>query len=265
MSKSFINDTSLEELKDLLERTPLQVIMKAFHEVDDADIAVFLLLLDVASGKTKSDSSEEIRRTLVDDDASKEDSGNTLSDHAQHIFAQFPIQRQVRITELLAVTEMVDTQQAEQIWEDLIGKMKGTLENTMFFGNSAKNIAKFLSQVDIQRQNQLMDALEKKHPQLTNSIADSLFTFEDLAEVPDDAIITLLQVLEKNTLALALYDAPTVIQDRFYNNMTAEKAESIEEETEQLTFEQKQLCRTAQQSVVSMVRNFAAKGLLKIR
>lgn len=265
MSESFINDTTLEEMKELLERTPLQVIMKAFEEVDDEDIAVFLLLLDVASTKTKSDSSEEIRRTLADENGSKDHSVNTLSDHAQYIFAQFPYQRQMRITELLAVTEMVDTEKAEQIWENLIGKMKGTLENTMFFGNSAKNIAKFLSQVDIQRQNQLMDALEKKHPQLKDSIADSLFTFEDLAKVPDDAIITLLQVLETNTLALALYNAPKAIQDRFHENMSAEKAESMEIETEQLTFEQKQLCTTAQQSLVSLVRNFAAKGLIQIR
>lgn len=260
-----MNETSIEELNELFERTPLQMIMKAFEDVEDADVAVFLLLLDVAADKIRSDSTEEIRKTLEQDDDSKGQSRDTLSDYAQNIFAKFPLQRQVRIAELFAVTEMVGTQKAEQIWIDLIAKMKESLANTMFFGNSAKNIAKFLSQVDIQRQNQLMIALDKKHPQLTNSIADSLFTFEDLAEVPDDAIITLLQVLETNTLALALYDAPDVIQDRFYENMSAEKAASIEEETEQLTYEQKQLCTTAQQSVVSLVRNFAAKGLLKIR
>ena len=265
MSESFLNETTLQELTELFERTPLQVIMKAFEEVDDADIVVFLLLLDVATRKVKPDSSDTIRKTLVRGDSSKERTEDTLTSHAQKIFAQFPYQRQIRIAELLAVTEMVDTQQAEQIWGDLIAKMKGTLESTMFFGNSAKNIAKFLAQVDIERQNQLMDALEKSHPHLSNSIADSLFTFEDIAEIPDEAIITLLQVLETNTLALALYNASTAIQDRFYENMSAEKAESVEAETEQLTFAQKQLSTTAQQSVVNLVRNFAAKGLLKIR
>ena len=265
MSESFLNDTSHQEVTEIFDRTPLQLIMKAFEQVDDADTAVFLLLLDAATSKGKSDNSDEIRKTLEGGAPSKAQKETTLTGHAQNIFAQFPFQRQVRIAECLASTEMVDTQQAEQIWDELVTKMKETLENTMFFGNGAKNIAKFLSQVDIERQNQLMKALEKNHPQLTNIIADSLFNFEDLIDLPDESIGTLLQVLETNTLALALYNAPTEIQNRFYENMSAEKVESIEAETEQLTFEQKQLCTTAQQSVVSLVRNFAAKGLLKIR
>ncbi len=265
MSESFLNETTLQELNDLFERTPLQVIMKAFEETDDEDIVVFLLLLDVASSKLQSDRSDKIRKTLEQNESDKKHTEETLSDQAQKIFAQFPFQRQIRISELLAITEMVDTEKAEQVWNNIISKMKGTLENTLFFGNGAKNIAKFISQLDINRQNKLIESLEKKHPQLTNSIADSLFTFEDLADLPDEAIITLLQVLETNTLTLALYNASTSIQDRFYEKMSPEKAEAIETETEQLTFEQKQLCTTAQQSVVSLVRNFAAKGLLTIR
>ena len=119
--------------------------------------------------------------------------------------------------------------------------------------------------MDIEPQNELMKALEKNQPELANTVADGLFTFEDLVEIPDEAIMTLLQVLETNTLALALHQASPAIQDRFFENMSAAQAETLEAESEQLTFEQKQLSETAQQSVVNLVRNFAAKGLLKIR
>jgi flagellar motor switch protein FliG len=122
-----------------------------------------------------------------------------------------------------------------------------------------------MGQVDIEQQNQLMEVLQKSQPELANTVADCLFTFEDLLEVPDETIMTLLQVLETNTLALALHAAPAAIQDRFFENMSATQAENVEAESEQLTFEQKQLSETARQSVVGMVRNFAAKGLLKIR
>ncbi|RKU19541.1 hypothetical protein C6501_01285, partial [Candidatus Poribacteria bacterium] len=81
----------------------------------------------------------------------------------------------------------------------------------------------------------------------------------------DEAILTLLQVLEPNTLALALHEASSAIQDKFFENMSHEQAETLGEESAQLTFEQKQLSETARQSVVNLVRNFAAKGLLKIR
>lgn len=267
MSVSFLNETSLQELTNLFEKTPLPVVMQAFEQVGDADAAVFLLLLDVADGKVPSENSDEIRKTLAraEDDISKGEIKGTLADYAQQIFAQFPIQRQAGIAEHLAATEMIDTLKAEQIWKDLVSKINEMLQSTLFFGDGAKNLAKFLGQVDIKRQNQLMQALEKNQPDLANTVVDRLFAFEDLAEVPDEAIMTLLQVLETNTLALSLHEASPTIQDRFFENMTAAQAENVEAESEQLTFEQKQLSETARQSVVNLVRNFAAKGLLKIR
>ena len=267
MSAPFLNEASVQELTNLFDKTPLPVIMHAFEQVDDADIAVFLLLLDVAAGKVPSDSSDEIRKTLAraEDDIVKEEKEETLTAYAQHIFAQFPMQRQIRIAEHLAETEMVDTGQAEEIWNDLIGKINSILQSTLFFGNGAKNLAKFLAQVDIERQNELMKALETNQPELANTVADGLFAFEDLIDIPDEAIMTLLKVLETNTLALALHGASPEIQDKFFENMSAAQAETFEAESEQLTFEQKQLSATAQQSVVNLVRNFAAKGLLKIQ
>ncbi len=265
MTESFLNEDSLQELTDIFEKTPMPVVLQAFEEMEDIDIAVFLLLLDAATNRGKTDNSEEIRRTLIRGDSHKEESEDILTAYAQQIFAQFPFQKQLRIAEKLAVTEMVDKQHAEQIWNDFITQMKGTLENTIFFGNSAKNVSKFLAKVDMERQNQLMDALEKNQPHLVNTISDNLFTFGDIVDLPDDAIITLLQVLETNTLALALYNTSTEIQDRFFDNMSSEKVEMIETATEQLTFEQRQISETAQQSVVSLVRNFAAKGMLKIQ
>lgn len=267
MSASFLNEVSVQELINLFEKTPLPVIMQAFEQVDEADIAVFLLLLDIAISKIPSESSDEIRRTLAraEESPSKEKSEGTLNAFAQEVFAQFPIQRQIRIAEHLAATEMIDTSRAEQIWNDLVDKIHAILQSTLFFGNGAKNVAKFLAQVDFEKQNQLMEALQKSQPELANTVADHIFTFEDLAEVSDETIITLLQVLEINTLALALNEASPAIQDRFFENMSATQAETVESEAEQLTFEQKQLSETARQSVVNLIRNFAAKGLLKIR
>lgn len=265
MTASFLNEDSLYELTDIFKETPMPVIMRAFEEAEDTDIALFLLLLDVAMNKGKTDDSEEIRRTLERGDSPKNETEGTLTAYAQQIFAQFPFQKQLRIAEKLAVTEMVDTQQAEQIWTDFVTKMKGALENTLFFGDSARNVAKFLAKVDMERQNQLMDALEKNQPHLVDTISDNLFTFDDIVDLPDDAIATLLQVLETNTLALALYNTSTEIQDRFFDNMSSEKVEMVETATEQLTFEQRQISETARQSVVSLVRNFAAKGMLKLQ
>ena len=118
--------------------------------------------------------------------------------------------------------------------------------------------------MDVTEQNELLEALGEKQPGVVNSVSEQLLTFEDLGNLGDEAIKTILQVLDKPTLALALHNAPTAVHDRFFENMSASQAEAVEAETAQLTFEQTQIADTARHSVVSLVRNFAAKDLLKI-
>ena len=264
MSATFLDDASVKELSDLFAKTPLPVLMRAFEEVDNSEIAVFLLLLDVAATPESSDGRDEIQRTLAGDVVSEEQPDGTLTEYAQQIFAEFPMQRQLRIAEYLAETEMIQTAEAEEIWKTLVEKLNGILQNTLFFGSGPKNLAKLLEKVDIERQNQLMEVLQRNKPTLVDTVSDQLFTFDDLVDVPDHTITTLLQVLETNTLILALHDASPDIQEKFFENMDSEQVEIIETESEKLTFDQKQLGDTARQSVVSLVRNFAAKGLLKI-
>lgn len=267
MSESFLNETSIQEVTDFFQNTPLPVVMKSFENIDESEIAVILLLLVRASSHDMSNNPDEIRKALArsDDKISKTETERTPTYYAQQIFAQFPMTRQIRLGEEIASTEMVDTDKAKEIWNNLIGRMKGVLENTLFFGDGAKNLAKLLVQVDIEQQNQLMEILQDKNPKLANTVGDHLFTFEDLIDMPDEAILTVLQVLEPSILALALHNAPAAIIEKFFENMSADQLEAVESETKKLTFEQKQISGTAQQSVVSLVRNFAGKGLLKIR
>lgn len=267
MSTSFLNDSAIQELTNLLDRTPLPVVMKAFKEVKDEEIAVFLLLMDVASSESDSTDPEEIRKKLVmiGENEPEENSKDTLTTYAQKIFAQFPFKRQVQIAEAISTTEMIETEEAERIWNELKGKMNAILDSTLFFGNASKNLARLLGKVNVEHQNQLMDVLQENQPGLVNRVADHLYTFDDLSEMPDESIKTLIEVLETNTLALALYDSPTDIQDRFYENMSGEQASVVETEIELLTHEQTQLSVTARQSIVNLIRNFAGKGLIKMR
>ena len=164
----------------------------------------------------------------------------------------------------MTVTETVNSEQAKQIWNEQITRIKEAIQKTTFLGEGTTNLATLLSYLDITEQDALLEALGEKRPGVVDSVSEQLFTFEDLADLEDEAIRTILQVLDKPTLALALHNAPTAIHDRFFENMSASEAEAIETETAQLTFEQTQIADTARHSVVNLIRNFAGKGLLKI-
>ncbi len=240
---SLLDDAALKELAVLLDETPPQVILAAFENIDDSDAAVFFVMC----AHLKSDLTE-----------------NALVAHAGKIFAQLPFDKKVSIAERITTTEVVDAERAAQIWHEHVVKIKEALQKTAFLGEGTANLAKLLSYVDVAEQNQLLEVLAEKDPEMVSSVSEQLFNFEDLDRLESEAIKTILKVLDKQTLAIALHNAPPAIHDQFFENMSASQAEAVEAEAAQLTFEQTQIAQTARQSVVNLVRNFAAKGLLKI-
>ena len=239
----FLDEAALQELTALLDETHPQVVLAAFQSVDDSDVALFFVMC----AQLKS-----------------EPIGSELAAHAGKVFAMLPFDKQVSIAEKVTTTEIVDAERATQIWEGHVAKIKETLQKTTFLGEGTTNLAKLLSYMDIAEQDRLLEKLAERQPEMVDSISEKLLTFEDLNNLDSEAIRTILQVLDKSTLALALHNAPTAVHDRFLENMSASQTEAVEAETAQLTFEQTQIADTARQSVVSLVRNFAAKGLLKI-
>ena len=239
----FLDDTALHELTVLLDETPPQVVLAAFQGADDSDAALFFVMC----GQLKDESD-----------------GSPLASHVGKIFAMLPFAKQISIAEKVTTTEIVDAERAAQVWNELVAKIKEALQRTTFLGAGPANLAQLLSHMDIADQNRLLEALGERRPEVATSVSEKLFTFEDLCNLGDEAIQTLLQVLDKATLALALHNAPAAVHDRFFENMSASQSEAVEAEIAQLTFEQTQIADTARQSVVSLVRNFAAKGLLTI-
>ena len=235
MSKPF---AETQELERLLDETHPQVILAALQQVDDADAALFLLILKTAS--------------------------DALTAHAGKIFAQLPFERQVNIAEKVIATEIVESERAKQLWDILVGKIQEAHTQNLFLGEGAGNLAKLLSHADIATQSRLLEALGERQPEVVNSVEAQLFPFDELTRLGDEAIATILHALDTSTLALALHNAPQVIRDRFVENMSASQAEGLEAAAAQLTVEQTQLVDTARQSVVNLVRNFAAKGMLKM-
>lgn len=267
MYESIISGESIQELTEIFESTPLPIIMGAIEQIDDNEIAVFLLLLDKVSSGIPSDESDVIHKALIqsEDDKTEKDTVKILSNYAQEILAALSFSKQVRVSENIASTEMIETEQAGQIWNDFTDRIKSVLENTLFFGNGAKNLAKLLEQVDIEQQNKLMEVLQDSDPELAHTVGDYLFTFDDIVDIPNEAILTILQVVEPNTLAIALHDTTESLVEKFFENMSTEQIENVKSEIKQLSFEQKQISDTAQQSIINLLRNFAGKGIVKLR
>ena len=229
---------SAQELTDLLDRTHPRVLVDALGKEDVADLAIFLLILQRTS--------------------------QSLEKHAAQILAQLPLEIQLSVAEYIAETEISDSEQVDTICTRIIDQIQITANRTTVFGDGATNLAKLLGHMPFDDQNRLLEVLEEHQPKLVNDVNEQIFTFDDLKDLNDDAMSTVLQMLDPSTIALALHKTTPEMQEKFLQNMPTESATSVEQEMDALTFEQTQIADTARQSVVNAVRRFAVKGIIKL-
>jgi len=233
-----IEKHSTQELSDLLDETHPRVLLRAVADEDNADIAIFLLKLQQIS--------------------------KNLEAHAAQILAQLSLDKQVAVAEKIAVTEVDDSERVEEIYTRIVDRIMTITNRTTIFGDGTSNLAKLMSHMPLGDQDRLLESLEQKQPNLVNDINQQIFTFDDLKNLNDDALRTILQMLDPSTVALALHKTAPEIQEKFLRNLSPESAIGVEKEMDALTFEQMQIADTARQSVVSMVRRFAVKGIITI-
>jgi flagellar motor switch protein FliG len=238
LSDTILEKPSGQELTEILNRTHPRVVLSVVSEAEDADLAIFLLTLEHASAD--------------------------LAKHAAQILSQLPPEKQLSVAEKIAETEIVDSERVKEIYGRLVEQILTAANRTTVFGDGASNLAKLLSHMPLDNQNRLLESLEQKQPNLANAINEQIFTFDDIVNLNDDAMQTVLQTLDPSTIALALHKTSPELQEAFLRNMSPESALTVEREMENLTFEQTQIADTARQSIVSMIRRFAVKGMIRL-
>jgi flagellar motor switch protein FliG len=83
-----------------------------------------------------------------------------------------------------------------------------------------KYIAEVLNSVDRGTEKYIMDELSKKDPKLSEEIRNSMFVFEDIANLEPIYIQRFLQDVNTNDLLIALKGASKEVVDIFYQNMS---------------------------------------------
>lgn len=236
MSETPLEQSLVQELTDLLEKTDLRVVLRAVAEESDSDVAIFLVTLQQASPN--------------------------LANHASQILVHLSADKQIAVAEQITAMDIVESERVREIHARLIDNIVSATNQTTVLGDGKSNLVKLLGRMKTDDQNRLLDSLAARQPNLVDDIHDRLFTFADLATLNDSAIQTILQVLDPSTIALALHNAPQEVHQRFLDGMSEELTANVEDETNRLTFEQMQIADTARQSIVTLVRNFASKGMI---
>lgn len=226
-------DRSLPEAQKLVEEVDSRIVLNAIKDEEPSSLAVFLLKLP--------------------------------QKQAAKLLSQFPSAKRPKIAKAIAQTEIMSTSEVEEIYRNIAQKIYEASKNSTVFGDGTSNLASILKYMDAEEQSEILESLSASEPDITQKIRDGLFSFEDIVDLDDDAIRTILHVMDNSALGLAIKTADEKIKQRFFDCMTEEQIEQVQEAMENISVDQIHLADSARQAIVRAVQNFSEKGMLKIR
>lgn len=125
----------------------------------------------------------------------------------------------------------------------------------------AANILNFLETGQDQG---VLQTISKIDPELANRIQDQMFVFENLIELDDRAIQTLLREISSDKLGLALRGADAKVKDKITRNMSQRAAEILLEDMDARGPVRLSDVENAQKEILATVRRMADEGTITL-
>ncbi len=181
------------------------------------------------------------------------------TDHAARVLSALPEDFSLEV-----VTRML---RMEPVQRDILNEIESTLRRE-FMSNLARTssrdshemMAEIFNNFDRQTENRFLAALEERNRDASERIRSLMFVFEDLQKLDPGGAQTLLRAVDKEQLGLAMKGASETLRDLFFSNMSERAAKILREDMEAMGPVRLKDVEAAQQAMVNMAKDLAAKG-----
>lgn len=123
-----------------------------------------------------------------------------------------------------------------------------------------KTAAEVLNLTNSQMEEAILKGIQKIDPELAQQIVDQMFLFENILDLSDNAIETLLDRVDTSSLAIALKGANEALIDKFVSNMPTRSGNMLLSEIESLGPTLKTAVESEQKSVLQTLKQLADAG-----
>ncbi len=123
-----------------------------------------------------------------------------------------------------------------------------------------KAAADIMNYMDNQLEGALMDGIRERDEELAAQIQDLMFVFENLADVDDRGIQTMLRDIPQDVLLKAMKGADDGLRDKFLRNMSKRAAEMLNDDLEAMGPIRVADVEAAQKEILSIARRLSDAG-----
>ncbi len=125
-------------------------------------------------------------------------------------------------------------------------------------------IVGILTSADQATEKQILADLEERDPEMAEIIRNEMFVFEDVVQLDDQTLQTVLRSVVLKNVALALKGKPEHVIQKFTRNISERAAEELLEDMASLGPQRLSVVEGAEASIVKLVRSLADAGTITI-
>lgn len=125
-------------------------------------------------------------------------------------------------------------------------------------------IAEMLNLIDKATEEQILDNLEERDPDLAEQIRQLMFVFDDLAKIDDRGIQEIIKNVSNDKWKIALKTASESVKDLVFRNMSERAAGMLKEDMEAMSAVKLSDVEGIQYEIVSIARKLEEEGKIVI-
>lgn len=183
---------------------------------------------------------------------------------AAQVLRALPQPIHVEVVQRMATLERTSPEILARVEKTLQRKFAALVRTEPRKIGGADAVAALLNYTDRATEHAILEGIAQQDPDLEDRIQKLLFVFDDILRVNDRGIQNLLKEVEMEQLGLALKNASTEVQEKFFANMSRRAVEQLKEEMTFMGPVRVGDVFAAQQQIIDTVRRLEEAGELII-
>ncbi|MDX3773746.1 flagellar motor switch protein FliG [Chromatiaceae bacterium AAb-1] len=181
-------------------------------------------------------------------------------EQSAEILSQFPEKVRLDLTMRIANLEEVQPAALQELNEIMEKQFAGQAGAQTAKMGGLKAAADILNYLDTNLEGQLMDAIREHDEEMAQQIQDLMFVFENLIDVDDRGIQTLLREVQQDVLMKALKGTDENLKEKIFRNMSKRAAELLQDDLEAMGPVRVSEVEVAQKEILSIARRLSDAG-----
>ena len=185
-------------------------------------------------------------------------------DQAAGVLSEFPDRVRTDVIMRVATLDGIQPAALQELDEILEKQFSGGSNVKSSALGGVKKAADILNFVDGAIESKVIEQISEADEELSQGIQDNMFVFENLIDVDDRGMQTLLREVSSDQLLLALRGAPEPLREKIFKNMSSRAAEMLKDDLEAAAPAKLSDVEAAQKEILTVARRLSDAGEINL-